>query len=314
MRGPVYSAGWRQDRLEHRPHLEGRPVELLEARARRRVRRHRHEVAPQLLDEERGVLRMAERQRDGVTPRERASLAEDHLRAGVVALRVEAEVGLALAALPRARPASQGPRLLAHVALAVAVPLAEREQLHQLAAVVLVRRVLRVVDAGEPHEHRRVGGDREQELAEVAERETPQEPVLRHHQLLRADTRVRRGEPVVPVERHPLDQRPARAHHPVEPPEVVVAVGVAGGEPVALLVARRRPDPLLARRAGQREHGCVEPELCELRGLAAARAEAGTPEQALRLGHAEGTAVPGDRRHADSLSPRPHGCFSYAAR
>ena len=154
-----------------------------------------------------------------------------------MAVPVEAEVDVAAPAPPVVAEAGERARLLAHVPLAVAVALAEREELHELARVVLVRRVLLVVDAGEPDQHRRVGGDRVQEVAEVPEREPPQHAVLREHQLLRADAVVRGREPVVPDEGHPLDERAVRAHHPVEPPEVVVAVGVCGSEPVPV----RRP-------------------------------------------------------------------------
>ncbi len=91
-----------------------------------------------------------------VLPRVRAALAEDLLDARVVVLRVVAEVDVALVRPPVVAEAGQRARILAHVVLAVAAARAEREQLHHLAAVVLVRRVLAVVGAVQPEQHRRV--------------------------------------------------------------------------------------------------------------------------------------------------------------
>ena len=154
----------------------------------------------------------------------------------------------------------------------VAAAGAEREQLHQLAGVVLVRRPLGVLRAGEPEQHRRVLRDLAQHRVERAEREAAQQLVLVQHQLLRADAVERGREPVVPDEGHPLDERAGRPHHPVEPPEVVVTPGVGRREPAALVVARLGADELLATRPGQRVDGAVEPELRQRRGLAAAAA------------------------------------------
>ena len=75
-------------------------------------------------------------------------------------------------ALPVVLESGQRPRLLADVALGVAAAGAEREELHQLAPVVLVRRPLRVLRAREPEEHRRVLRDLEQQLLERAERQS----------------------------------------------------------------------------------------------------------------------------------------------
>ena len=226
-----------------------------------------------------------------VAPVEAALLAEDRLDALVVAVGEEAEVRLADPVSPVAVPAGEGPRLLAHVTFGVAAARAEGEQLHQLAAVVLVRRVLRVLDAREEDQHRRVVGDVEQEVAERAERAAAEELVLLQHQPLGPNLAVRGREPVVPDERHPLDERPARPHHPVEPPEVVVAPGVGGREPVSLVVARRVADELLGTGMRERVDGGVEPLRRERARLAPAGAETGPPQQALGLDSAERTAV-----------------------
>ena len=103
------------------------------------------------------------------------------------------------------------------------------------------------------------------------------------HQLLRADAVGRGGEPVVPDERHPLDERARGADHPVEPPEVVVAPGVVGRERAALVVVRRRADErsraAAASASGRRRRARAR----ERRRLALPGPEAGTPEQALGL-------------------------------
>ncbi len=283
-----------QDRLQQRADLPRLPVLLLERARRRTVGRHGHEVAPELAHEEGGVRRILEAEVTGVLPVEGALLAEDQLEAEVVPGPVVAEVRGADAALPLVAEPGQRPRLLADVLLGIAVLRAEGEQLHQLARVVLVRRAPAVLRAVQPEEHRRVRGDVQQQLPEVPERVAAEQRVLAEHQLLRADPVERGGEPVVPDERHALDERPARARHSVEPPEVVVTPRVPRGEPSALGVLRRGPGHALAGRAGQGQDGAVEPELRERPGLTRARAEAGAPEQALRLGRPERTTVRGD--------------------
>ena len=231
-----------------------------------------------------------------VAPVEVAALAEDALRPGVVALRVEAKANRAERVAPRVAEAGQRPRLLAHVALAVGAAVgAEREELHQLARVVLVRRALLVVDAGEPEQHRGVARDLHQQPGERAQAEAAEELVLAQHQLRRPDAVARGGEPVVPDERHPLVQRLRRAHHPVEPPELVVAPAVVRRELVPAVVVRPRALQPVAAGAHEGMHRALEPELGEALGLARSRAETGTPEQALGLRLAEVATV--DGRH-----------------
>ena len=237
----------------------------------------------------------------------RPALAEDRLHALVVVRGVVAEVRR-----PVLRPvvpeAGERARLLADVVLGVAAAVAEREELHHLAAVVLVRRVLRVVAPVEPEEHRRVGGHAEQEVVERAEALVPEEIVLLEHQPLRADAVVRGREPVVPDERHPLDERPGGADHPVEPPEVVVAPGVVRRERVSLLVVRRVPDELLATGIRQRVDGAVEPELGESLRLTGPRPEARAPEKPLGL---RGPELPSPHcgTHHSKLSARDDGAL-----
>ena len=190
---------------------------------------------------------------------------------------------------------------------------AEREQLHHLAAVVLVRRLLGVFGAVQPLQHRRVDGDRLEEVEEGAEAGRAEEVRLVDHLLLAGDVGVGGGEPVVEDQRHPLDQRLVRAHHAVEEPEVVVAVGVGGGDRVVVVVDRGRA---VQRRGaagpGQRLDRADEAEAGELLGLARQRAEAGAFQQPLRLCRAErslvgagGTGVAVDRDGRRAAIGRP---------
>ena len=168
---------------------------------------------------------------------------------GVVLLGIEAEVVRPDAVVPVVLEAGQRARLLAHVVLGVAAVGAEREQLHQLARVVLVRRLLRVLGAREPQQHRRVARDAHQQLVERAQRVLAEQLVLVQHQPLRADPVVGGREPVVPHERHALDQRPVGPDHAVEPPQVVVAPGVGGRQRAAVVVLGRGSGQLLLRAA-----------------------------------------------------------------
>ena len=113
---------------------------------------------------------------------------------------------------------------------------AEREQLHHLAREVLLRLGLGVQPSVEPHEHRRILGDGDQQVAEIPQREFPEQLELSLHAARRftglaghhrardpvaigvVDLAVGRGEVVVPEERHLLLERPPRMDHPEQPP------------------------------------------------------------------------------------------------
>ena len=189
-----------------------------------------------------------------------AAVMEDRLHARIVVLPVVTEVVRPAVLAPAVPEAGEGPRLLADVVLGVAAVGAEREELHHLARVVLVRRILRVVASVQPQQHRRVLRHLEQQLVEGAEAVVAEELVLVQHQPLRADAGVRGRKPVVPDQRHPLDEGPRGSHHPVEPPEVVLAPGVEGCERPALLVVRSMPYEVLSARMGQLVDGAFEPE------------------------------------------------------
>ena len=189
---------------------------------------------------------MCDHQLAHVFPVPVALLAEDRLRArvvpgGVVEGRVlTLRGGAVLGLVPVVAPAGERPRglvmsscvyILRVSPQAVGVVLerrivAEAEQLHHLAGVVLVGRPLVGVGAVEPQEHRRIVGDVVQQVLEVADRVASQQPVLAQHVAGVADPGVGRREVVVQVQRHPLLALVGRAHHPVEPPQAVVAPGV----------------------------------------------------------------------------------------
>ena len=248
---------------------------------------------------------MADAEPDRVLPGPLAGPAEHRLHTGVVAGRVEAEVVVELLGAPGAAPAGQGPRQLAHVHLGVRAAVGpEREQLHQLTRVVLVGAALGVLVLVEPDDHRAVRRHVADELIEAAEGVAPEHLVLGEHQLLVAHAVVRGCEPVVPDERHALDERLARADHPVEEPEVVVAVAVerldrddrVRVELVCLVDRRRAGEGRHPLRPGERRHGPVQPHRGQQLGVARRRAEARSPEQALCLTDAEGAGVDRNRR------------------
>ena len=248
-RGPGVEARVAEDGADDRRDLvAGALVERLQRGLGRRGRRCRDEVAPEPADEIGQVGRVLDAETAGVLPAEVPALPEDDLHPVVVPRGVVAEVDVADAVLPVVSPAGERPGLLADVVLRVPASGAEGEDLHQLARVVLVRAPLRVVPPVQPDQHRRIVGHGDQEGFEVPESVLPKEAVLGQHPLLRADAGVGRREPVVPDEGHPLDELLVRAHHAVEPPEMVVAPGVAGRERLAAVGGRRLAD----------EPGCSE--------------------------------------------------------
>jgi hypothetical protein len=251
-----------------------RAVDAHEPGLGRGVERLGDEEAPQLPDQERGVVAVREHDVDDVAPVVLAALAEDLLDAGVVELAVVA--GAAEAAVPPlGLEAGERAGRLADVLLRVA--LAQAEELHELAGVVLVGRPLGRLEQRQEQAHRVVGRDLARERLEVAEGVLTQLAVLREHQrrLL-----VARREVVVPEERHLLDQRALRADHPVEPPQPVVAPLVDRIER-AVLGARSWADQIGAAAAVQQPgERRVLAGLRPLGDLVRTCAEAGAPHDA----------------------------------
>ena len=164
---------------------------------------------------------------------------------------VSSAVGLAGRLVPGTGPSRQRTGVLAHIHLGVAVAGAECEQLLHLARIVLVRVRLGGARQRQPDQHRRVDRDRREQLGEAPKREAALGAVLVDHQPLGVDALVAGREPVVPGERHPLDQLVVRADHAVEPPAVVVAPDVVGLQRLTGLERRQRAGQPAAR--GPRE-------------------------------------------------------------
>ena len=161
------------------------------------------------------------------------ALTQEELRPVVVERRVEGGVALLVDG-----PAGEGARRLADVALGVAAVVPEREELHELAAVVLVRLALVVGVAVEPDEHRGVDGDRLAERPEVAGGLAAQQPVLADHQPRLAHLDVAGGEVAVPVEGQLLLERVLGRRHALQPPALI---RLQGGRVVGIV---RRGDLL----------------------------------------------------------------------
>ena len=232
-----------QDRLQDRADLPARAaVGVDQSVLHRRRGRLRHEVAPELGDEEGRVKGVLDAEPAGVFPAPVAGSAKDRLVVVVVAFGVEAEVVGAEFSGPVVAPTGQRPCLFADVVLAVGATVgAEAEQLHHLPPVVLVWRPLAVFGPVQPLQHRRVDRHRLEEVEEGAEAVGAEEIGLVDHLLLFGDAVDRGREPVVEDQRHPLDQRLVGSDHAVEPPEVAVAPDVGGGDRVSFVVGRRRP-------------------------------------------------------------------------
>src|SRR3954451_22410730 len=215
-----------------------------------------------------------------VLPVELAAVAEQLLDTVVVALGVVADGQRAPVAVV-ALEAGQRAGRLAHVALGVAARDPEREELHELACVVLVGVALVGVHQREEGLQRRGRDNRPQEPGERAQRVLAQLVVLRKHE---RGVLVARGEVVVPEERELLLKRALAANHLVQPPQHVVAPLVDRVQRLAV-GARRRADHALGGvrsrpAADQPVDGALArapgPELDLLR----ARAEARAPQQA----------------------------------
>ena len=185
------------------------------------------------------------------------ALAVDPLGAGVVELLVEAEARRAGVG-PVVAEAGQRAGELAHVALACSRGRRRGRTAPAARARSSRSTSQRLFDV--PLSHSSIAGslrDVERELLEVAERVPAQQRVLAQHQPLR-DAGLGGREPVVPDERHPLDQRRLRADHAVQPPQVVVAPRVARRERPAVDArarARRAASTSGASATGRRRAG-----------------------------------------------------------
>ena len=208
---------------------------------------------------------------------------------------------------PFGGPPGQRAGHLFDVVLGVGAPVgAEREQLHHLAGVVLVRFPAAVVDAVEEHQHRRVRGDRQEQVVEVPQRLFAEQVVLFEHPLLVVDLFVGVREPVVPDVGHPLHQRLIGADHAVQPPAVVVTPVVGRLQRFPFFVVRFGPvQDGGPRRPREAEDDLLQGLTDERLGLARRRPEAGPPQQP--PGPGEGERVFDDRRRRGRRRRRVDG-------
>ena len=156
---------------------------------------------------------------------------------------------------------------------AVQVDHAEREELHQLARVVLVRLPGPVPAAVEELEHRGALGHLVDERLQRPETVEAEGPVLERHPEVVLDRARAAGEVVVPEEAHLL-LGPARAglHHPLRPPglDLPEALGVVGSHRRAGARRAHRDQPLHRALLARADVAC---------GVADAPAEAGASQE-----------------------------------
>ncbi len=185
---------------------------------------------------------------------------------------------------------------------------AEREQLHDLARVVLLRARGDVVAAVQPHQDRRVLRDGDQQVAEVAEGVVAEQLELslgavailgrlggQHPRRLGAvvgagDLRVGGGEVVVPEERHLLLEGALGVDHPEQPALAGVGdvevrrEGAAGGHADEAGLADLAVDVVRDLvEVHQQVDRAADPDFGIEIDLVRAAAEAGSPEEVLDL-------------------------------
>ena len=220
----------------------------------------RHELAPQLADDELGAGRLRQQHIEHVIAIEVAGASEHGLVATVVLKAAEHESAI----VGVEAPAGESPRGLLHVALAVAA-FAEREEFHDLAREILVRLGLAVLRVVEIDEHGRIARHRVQQGGEVAHRMLPQQQVLAQHQHRRLDLGLRRHEVVVPEQRHALGEGRWCVEHLAQPPGAQLHAGdeLLRDDSLALVVGQRLDvagaNELVQCRGDRRDRGGAHP-------------------------------------------------------
>ena len=191
------------------------PEGTADLRDLRRLRGGRDELAPELCRHEIGRPGLRKQDLQDRVSVEISGLPEHGLRAVVVRAGPIAE----FPAPGIDAPAGEGTRRFLHVLLAI-LPLAQREELHQLAREILVGTAFPVGRAVEIDHHRRIARHGTQKLAKVAQRVAPEQLVLPVHQLRRPHLLEARDEMVVPEERHLFRQGRRRREHLGKPPRL----------------------------------------------------------------------------------------------
>ena len=160
---------------------------------------------------------------------------------------------------------------------------AQTEELHDLARVVLVGLAAGRVGAVQPQQHRRVVRHLLEQRREVAQRVAAEQAVLAEHVARVAHAGVARREQVVQVERHPLDQLVARPHHPVEPPQTVVAPLVERRDRLIVDLRSRADQHVRPKRRQQLLHRVAEALVDVVIEVRAVAEESGAPQQPLEV-------------------------------
>ena len=143
-------------------------------------------------------------------------------------MRLEVAVGIERDWLLKG-PAGEGAGALFDVLLGVVAD-AHREQLEQLAAVVLVDRTGVVLAVVQPVDHGRVARETEQQCAQIAQAVAAEQLDVADHGRRVLALGPAGREDVVPEERHLLFERPLRVDHAVEPATVPGALVVHAGQ------------------------------------------------------------------------------------
>ena len=126
-----------------------------------------------------------------------------------------ADLSVMYSVLPMVQPVKARDASLMSFSGVVSDP--QGEQLEQLPAVVLVDRTVMVLAVIEPHDHRRVLRQLQQQRAETAHTVPGEHPDLVVQHLAVSQLAVAGGEDAVPEQRRLLAQRRVRGDHPVHP-------------------------------------------------------------------------------------------------
>ena len=175
-------------------------------------------------------------------------------------------------------PPRERPRRRLHIVLGVVAD-AHREQLHQFAPIVLVRRAVVVVAVVQPVNHRRIFGNLKQQFAEVPHCMSMQHLVVMPHRRPGVKLRESCGQNAMPEQRHLLFQRPARVQNAVQPttrrPHEPLRVHMHRRKPQRDVVIRLR----LAHRIQQPVNSRVIPLFRQRLNLIVTRPKTRAPHQ-----------------------------------
>ena len=158
--------------------------------------------------------RVPDKNIDNIVTVEVTCLSEESLDPIVMLLRVEREQRR----IPVKLPASKGAGGFFDIVFGIPAADTQREQLHQLPAIVFVRPVFAVVCAIEPDQHGRVPRDGLKHCPKIAEGMGPEGLVLPPHPAGVVDFVICRCEVPMPEQSQLLFERSGRMGHPVQPP------------------------------------------------------------------------------------------------